>query len=76
MFTSEQEQYLSALADKGLAEQAEIAARNSQVLLDNEVEKARIAKQQELEAQAQALIDDGMQDFEDTVVPTIKVPKA
>ena len=69
--TPDQETYLAALADKGIADEAEIAARNQQVAVDMQVQSARDAKQAELAAQAQALIDKGMQDFETQVVPTI-----
>lgn len=73
--TEEQERYLAEFADKGLAEEAETAERNKQVLVDMEVSKAREQKKNELEEAAQDFINKGMQEFETIVAPTIDVEK-
>lgn len=71
--TTDQEAFLADFADKGIAEQQDIDARNQQVLLDATIEQARAAKQAELQAQADQLIATGMDEFEAQVVPTITV---
>lgn len=73
--TKVQEDYLAVLADAGLAEQAETVSRNDQIALDAAVNTAREAKLAELKAEAKALVDAGIKDFEDNVVPTIKPEK-
>lgn len=73
MFTQKQEEYLAALADEGEAEQVATEARNAEINLAGAVDKARHEKRQELEISAQVLIDEGMQQFEVNIVPTIEV---
>ena len=73
MFTPEQETYLATLADAGLAEQKETADRNVQVLLDAEILAARADKLAALQVQAQAVIDDGLAEFDTKVAPTITI---
>jgi hypothetical protein len=70
MFTPEQEQYLADLADKGLAELAEIEARNEQIEEETVTNAARAEKLAELEVQAQALISDGLTEFDAKVGKT------
>lgn len=70
--TKEQEQFLMDFADKGLAEQKEAENRNKQIEVETQVNSLREAKKAELEAQAQDLIETGLQEFEDTVASGIK----
>ena len=68
--TTEQEKYLADLADKGIAEQADIEARTAKDIKDAEVAVAREAKLAELKAQADELIATGLQEFEATIEAT------
>ena len=81
MFTDEQVQFLKDFADKGLAEEADITTRNAQILADLRINAAREAKLADLQVQAQALIDQGLQEFDTTntltdspVIDTTNVP--
>ena len=69
--TPEQEAFLIALADKGLAEEAAQVVRNNQILLDIKVDAAKKIVEADLKAEAQALIDAGLLDFEVNVKPGI-----
>lgn len=71
MLTVEQEQVLAEFADKLIAEKAEVTARNNQILIDAKVSAARKEKQAELEAQAKADVDAGLQDFDTNVAPVL-----
>lgn len=71
MFTKDQENYLKEFADKALAEKADIEARNAAIEVDLKVTEAREAKKAELKAQADTLIEEGLQEFETKVVPTL-----
>lgn len=74
MLSKEQETFLASFADKALAEQSEARDRNDQIALEAEVKAARQAKRAELEAEAKVLVDEGMEEFETTEVPKIKLP--
>lgn len=66
--SKQQEDFLAAFADKGLQEEADIAARNEDVLASMEKEAAKAIVKAELEAQAAQLIEDGLAEFEATYV--------
>ncbi len=69
-----QETFLAAFADKGIAEQAEIDARNAEIEQKTLVKVARDAKLEELQQQAADLITLGLQDFDKNIAPTIALP--
>jgi len=70
--TPEQEAILIELANKLIEERQEAQARNEKIDLDQRIEEARQAKLAELKAQAQAVIDNGLQEFETKEVPRIR----
>lgn len=72
MFTKAQEEYLKKLADAGLAEQKEIDERNEIIIVETKVAEARKQKESELKEAADALIEDGLKDFEENIAPNIK----
>lgn len=69
--TKEQEEWLAATADKGIVEDADMALRNAQIVLDLQNDAARAKRRAELEAEAAALIAAGMQALESTLVITV-----
>lgn len=73
--TTEQETFLADFANKGIAEQQEIEDRNAQIKKDQAVKEARDVKEAELQAQADALVEQGLADFDQNVAPTIKPSK-
>ena len=70
-FTQEEFDYLQSLADQGLQDQADAATRNEQIAVDQAIAEAKAAKLADLQAQADALIAQGLADFETNDVPTI-----
>lgn len=70
--TKEQIAYLAKIADAGIAEEMETKARNEQIDKETKILQARQEKEQELKAQADALIEAGLSDFETNIAPTIE----
>lgn len=67
MFTKEQEAYLAKLADAGLAEEADAIERNKQIEQDVINNAAIEVKKAELQAKADALVNDGLAEFISTL---------
>ena len=65
--TTKQEKYLADFADKGIAELKDIEDRGKKNELDAQNNAAIEAKKAELAAQAQKLIDDGLDEFKATL---------
>ena len=68
--TQEQEAYLADFADKGLAEIADAEQRAKDIETEAAVREAEALKLQEVQAQAQALVDEKLPGFQAVITPT------
>lgn len=71
MLSQEQENYLAILADKGIKELADAEARQRDIEIQAKIVEAKKIKEDELNAQAKTLVEDGLRDFELNELPAI-----